>query len=282
MLAGHSAFVMLAGMYFMTDAVLLRVLGIAANLLDMAYCFKGVQAPLWLNIRWGALYVVINVVQLYLLYSATRAVDLDPESRELYTAHFQQHGVSQPQFAKLLTSASRRSFTAGATLIAEGQPSDSLLLLTSGAVAQHKEGIHLANADSTFVGNLAFLSEEASTYKSTYSARDGGASALEWPASELKQLLARNPELGVCVRAMLHAEALKTHAASLSHAPLTAYASILAGVLSDGLVGEQERTFCAAFRAKHGVTDEQHAAALRSAGWDVAAFEAGKLAVGAK
>ena len=69
---------------------------------------------------------------------------------------------------------------------------------------------------------------------------------------------------------------------SLSHAPLTAYASILAGVLSDGLVGEQERTFCAAFRAKHGVTDEQHAGALRSAGWDVAAFEAGKLAVGAK
>ena len=48
MRCGHGAFVMLAGMYFMTDVVLLRVLGIVANSLDMCYCFKVAATPLWL------------------------------------------------------------------------------------------------------------------------------------------------------------------------------------------------------------------------------------------
>ena len=38
---------------------------------------------MWLNIRWGSLYVVINLVQLGVLYYAKRSVELDPESAHL-------------------------------------------------------------------------------------------------------------------------------------------------------------------------------------------------------
>ena len=64
MRAGHAAFIMLASMYLMTDMVLLRVLGIVANGFDMFYCYLVAEVPLWLNIRWGAFYVLVNVVQL--------------------------------------------------------------------------------------------------------------------------------------------------------------------------------------------------------------------------
>ena len=279
--AGHAAFVMLAAMYFMTDVVLLRVLGIVANLLDMAYCYKGIESPLWLNIRWGALYVAINVVQLYLLYHASRSVQLDKEARELYMAHFEPHGITQPQFAKLLASATRREFGAGVELVREGERASTLLLLTGGSVAQLKGGIHIANADSTFVGNLAFLVDEAPAYQTTFVACSP-ARALEWCAEDLKSVLARNPELGVCVRSMLQHGMLKQHRSSLSHAHLTAYTSIIAGVVSDGIVSQEERAFCAAFRERYHISTEEHASTLTAAGWTLAAFDTGLVLPSAK
>ena len=35
--------------------------------------------------------------------------------------------------------------------------------------------------------------------------------------------------------------------------------------------------FCSEFRKRHGVSDAQHADALKAMGWTPAAFEAGKL-----
>eukprot|EP00908_Phaeocystis_cordata_P021295 Transcript_3644.p2 GENE.Transcript_3644~~Transcript_3644.p2 ORF type:complete len:261 (-),score=92.40 Transcript_3644:153-935(-) len=260
----------------MTDVVLLRVLGIVANLLDMAYCYKGIPSPLWLNIRWGALYVVINVVQLFLLYSETRSVQLDPEAREVYATHFEPHGVTQPQFAKLMASTTRRAYAGGVELVREGELATTLLLLVDGSAAQHRGGLRVANADSTFVGNLAFLADSKPTYQSTW-ITTGPAHALEWNAEELKSMLKRNPDLGICFRGALRGALLDQHSSSLSQAHLNAYTHVLAGVAGDGTVTADERQFCSEFRKRHGVSDAQHADALKAMGWTPAAFEAGKL-----
>lgn len=276
MRCGHGAFVMLAGMYFMTDVVLLRVLGIAANLLDMAYCSKvDPKGPMWLNIRWGALYVGINVVQLAFLYSEMRSVDLDPELSETYRAHFESHGVSQSQFRKLILSATPVEFRDGEIIQQEGETADGLVLMTSGAASVSEDGVQVASVDSTFAGSLAFLVDADSTYQATFAAH-GAVRAYRWRAEELKAVLQRNPSLAVSVRAMLQHELLKFNKGALSFVRIGSYTQLLRGVLVDGVVAHDERAFCDDYRRSRSITDAEHEACLASAGWTVEQWRAGK------
>ena len=240
-----------------------------------AYCYKGIPQPLWLNIRWGALYVAINVVQLYLLYSDSRAVQLDPEMRELYATHFEPHAVTTAQFAKMMATATSKSFGAGTPLVAEGARASELLLLVRGSATQHKDGLQVGSGDSTFIGPIAFLDDSQPTYPSTW-VTTGPAAAYVWDAEELKALLARNPELGISVRGMLRSSLVERVTSSLASAHLTAYAYIIAGVTGDGAVSPQEQRFCAEFRKKYSITEAQHADALQAMGWTPAAFEKGE------
>jgi hypothetical protein len=118
MRAGHAAFVMLASMYLMTDMVLLRILGIVANGLDMFYCFLVAEAPLWLNIRWGAFYVLVNLVQLGQLYWEQRKVEMDAVQSEMFATHFLQHGMTQSQFVMLYRLGTVHEFSKLLTWIA--------------------------------------------------------------------------------------------------------------------------------------------------------------------
>ena len=279
MRCGHGAFVMLACMYFMTDVVLLRVLGIVANALDMCYCFKVAATPLWLNIGWGGLYVAINVVQLYVLYSETASVDLDPEMRELHRAHFEAHGITQQQFRKLLTRAGKVTFRAGEAIQLEGQPATKLVLMASGGACISENGVQVAKVDSTFVGNMAFLAADAASAAPTYQATfiaDTAVVAWVWKADDLRSLVETNPSLGLSVRAMLHDELLKFNQGALAYARVGSYKQLLRGVTVDGEVNAEERTFVEGFRRRVGLSDGEHVQCLKALGWSEAQWKCGK------
>ena len=131
-------------MYLMTDMVLLRVLGIVANGLDMFYCFLVAETPLWLNIRWGAFYVLVNVVQLGQLYWDQRSLDLDPVQSEIFEQHFRSHGMTHPQFTKLYRLASSRVLPPGAEVVAQAADAASVSLLLDGTVRIEVDGDDLA------------------------------------------------------------------------------------------------------------------------------------------
>lgn len=298
MRCGHGAFVMLAGMYFMTDVVLLRVFGIIANALDMCYCAKVAATPLWLNIGWGGLYVVINAVQLYFLYSETAAVDLDPELREVYRAHFEAHGITQQQFRKLIMRAEKVTFEPGDAIQIEGRSADQLVLMTSGAAAVSENGIKVAQVDSTFVGNMSFLdgsrsassssppsaeagdstakSTPSTKFQATFTATSNPVAAFVWKADDLKSLLAANPSLALSVRAMLHDELLKFNKGALAYARIGSYKQLLRGVTVDGVVNREEFKFVDGFRRRAQITDADHLECLAAVGWTETQWKSGK------
>lgn len=300
MRCGHGAFVMLAGMYFMTDVVLLRVLGIIANSLDMAYCFKVAAQPLWLNIGWGALYVVINAYQLYVIYSETASVDMDAELSEMYRTHFQSHGITQQQFRKLVNAARKVTFARGEAIQTEGQPAEALVLMAKGSASISEKGVQVATVDTTFVGSLALLgqsspaqstssssssadaatsSSTATTTPPTYQATFAAASevvAWVWNTDELNSLLAANPSLELSVRAMLHDELLKFNKGALAYARIGSYTQLLRGVTVDGRISVEERTLAQQFRARAGITPDEHCQCLAAVGWSEAQWQSGK------
>ena len=163
--AGHCAFVMLASMYLMTDMVLLRVLGITANGFDMFYCFLVAEAPLWLNIRWGAFYVLVNLVQLGQLYWETRELAMDPAQLEAYESLFKRHGFTQPQFLKLFRLGTPRLFAAGEEVVREGDEAKTLVLILDGQGEVRVSGNPVAMLHGGVVGAAEYMhgspSEEA-------------------------------------------------------------------------------------------------------------------------
>ena len=296
MRCGHGAFVMLAGMYFMTDVVLLRVLGIVANSLDMCYCFKVAATPLWLNIGWGALYVVVNVVQLYLIYSETASVELDPELSDTYRAHFEAHGITQQQFRKLMAHAEKRVYPPGEAIQIEGQPAQKLVLMARGAAGISENGIQVATVDTTFVGNMSFLDSNSAggagaalrrrlsgeppppptaRYKATSTAQSA-VTAWEWGSGDLQALLAANPSLGLSVRAMLHEELLKFNKGALAYARIGSYKQLLRGVTVDGVVNAEERQFVGSFRTRARISPDEHLECLAAVGWTDAQWKSGR------
>ena len=120
------------------------MLGIAANSLDMFYCFLVAETPLWLNIRWGAFYVLVNVVQLAQIYWDQRTLTLDPAQEEAFTSYFRAHGMTQPQFVKLYRLAALRSYAPGETLVVEDSAATHVTLVLDGRIELSKDGASIA------------------------------------------------------------------------------------------------------------------------------------------
>nr|PIL99609.1 hypothetical protein TGCOUG_203520 [Toxoplasma gondii COUG] len=67
----------------------------------------------------------------------------------------------------------------------------------------------------------------------------------------------------------------RSYAQSLRLA-INSYDSVVAGVLADGAVQTEERSFLEEWRARRGISDAQHIEALRRCGWSLEDFERGE------
>eukprot|EP00854_Cymbomonas_tetramitiformis_P030631 gene30631-38330_t len=136
--SGQVAFVLLGLSFVMTDVVILRVLAIIANMMDMIYMYGVGDSPLWLNIRWGALYIIVNIVQILKVLYDKRSVAFDPVKERVYELMF--HDLTRVQFQVLMKEAKFIDLEPGTELCTEGQVADKLFLITDGtADSVHEE-----------------------------------------------------------------------------------------------------------------------------------------------
>jgi CRP-like cAMP-binding protein len=118
--------------YLATDPLQLRLF--AAGGVSCAIVFQYYrEKPLWLPLKWNALFLLINTTMaLILLSEAAGAEHLTAEERGIYETVFKSKGLKPTEFLRLIRVAERREVPKGATLLRAGGASTNLYLLLSG------------------------------------------------------------------------------------------------------------------------------------------------------
>ena len=225
--------------FVMTDILHLRCF--AALGTSCAIFFNWQRAPPWNAVVWGLVFVSINVFQIGLLLQERLQTSLSTREQVVYDQIFARHGITPPEFAKLVKLASWRTLAPGERLILEGEPVDSLVLLHAGKVECLVGGRRVdlitggrGAAEPAWLGELSFLSptqkqllaagtvEEANVVAATgtpvatatcaalpaaeaAAAAAGETVALVWNQRELKAFLEKDASIALAVQASLAA-----------------------------------------------------------------------------
>ncbi|KAL3905630.1 MAG: hypothetical protein SGPRY_010846, partial [Prymnesium sp.] len=157
---GHASF-MLAGTAFLDPDILgLRILSVMAGSATLIFTYwHPVGKPLWIPFGWNIVFIVINGGRIYEILSERRKADQLPEQAvEVWRSVFAAHGVEKPLFAKLLETGTWVTFRKGATLLEEGQPSNSVMLVVRGGADVFFEGQYAKGlSDRQFIGEMGLV-----------------------------------------------------------------------------------------------------------------------------
>lgn len=142
-------------------------------------------------VAWNAAFVVVMGARVARVWAQQRAVELSGEEAWIRAAVFP--GLSDVSFHRLWQVGEDRVF-AQSPLVAEGDVSDELMLVLSGAPVVRRQGETIATLWSgQFAGEMAFATNAPSN--ATVEPQDKPVRCRVWSASELRRLFADAPEI---------------------------------------------------------------------------------------
>lgn len=153
-MVGHINYALLIISMMMRKMFWLRVFAIGSGSVEVIYRSVFVVDPV--SVVWEALFVLVNIVQLIILWYDEHHHDFRDDERHFVDS--MPKGVEKQALKRLLALAEPRRFESGEALIREGQPVDSVLYIADG-VAQ------ISNADrliavcrpGDYLGEMSFL-----------------------------------------------------------------------------------------------------------------------------
>jgi len=136
------------------------------------------------------------------------------------------------------------------------------------------------------IGGSKLVEDSWPGKKYTYDVRTTAPSRyIEWPRGAIKELMSADHDVETAMLSIFHADLLsytrqnkradrQAHESSgykevdLDHEKhLEIYSLVLAVVAADNYIHPSERTLCNDFRARYGLSNEDHVAALKGVGW---------------
>lgn len=194
----HVANVLLLISFLVADIVWLRLLNVAAGVAFIA--FLSASPPIsWAGIGWNALFLSINVVQIYRLFMERRPVRLSPRELELHALAFRT--LTPREFLRVLAAGTWEDAEAGATLVHEGSALDRLLVICAGAADVVAGGASVAKlGPGQLVGEMGFLTG-ARASASVVTAEETRYFALS--TASLKALFKKHPDLRAALQAVI-------------------------------------------------------------------------------
>lgn len=199
---GHFAFALIALSYLVKEIFYLRVLSVFACVAGISYNYFAPPEPLWTPIFWNGAFIVVNAVQLYVIWRERRGVEFSEEQKEIYQTIFKS--FSPLEFAKLMRVSRWFDVEQGATLITEKKETKFVYLIYNGEVSVLIGGKEVARLkDGAFVGEMSFITGNlpSATVKTTKPTR-----LVAWSKDELRALLKRNPAMESTMHAALSAD----------------------------------------------------------------------------
>lgn len=195
-------YVLIAASYLVRDILFLRYLSIGASCASITYNSLAFAHPNRLPIFWNSLFIVVNIVQLVILYRERRVVDFSDRERELYETVFRS--FTPVEFMKLLRIGRWKEVPAGEVLAREGQQLPEVMLLYNGHASITVAGKTVAQVkDGHLIGEMSFLTDEPASATVTAATP---TIYLGWPKLELRRLLDRNPTLRLNLHGVIGAD----------------------------------------------------------------------------
>jgi len=154
---------------------------------------------------WNVVFILINLVQVIILYRQRRPVHLPEGIQDIYESAFSP--MSKREFLYFWQMAKPESREAGARLIKEGQHQNRLLLITRGegkVIKEEKEVAHLIRGN--FIAEMSFLSGKTA---SADVFADTDLEYVYWEQSNLDALQQLNPKFYTKVHTTLSLDVVK-------------------------------------------------------------------------
>jgi hypothetical protein len=181
---GHLAFGLIAISFLFRDIFWLRVLSVCASVSFIVYNYF-LPHPLWLVINWNIAFLVVNAIQIGILFWERRGVRFSEEEKELYETLFST--MSPVAFMKLLRAGHWDRADAGRIWTHLGDPVTHIFLIYDGGARVMREDKTIALLeDGQFGGEMSVLKEQLVSKPTRY---------LSWEKKSLRALLDRNPAL---------------------------------------------------------------------------------------
>ena len=209
--AGHVSFLLLGYSYMTSDLLTLRALAVGG--LSAAVVFQYFRdVPLWLPIRWNALFVAINVFWVAKLYYDEYNAEhwCTTEERSLYDRHFSHMALNS--FRTLLKHGKWRDIERGFEFTKEGKMNENVHVLIDGSAEVYVGGKSVNSIDAgSFIGEMSLMRSIPRSNAKKQSKRPRAASAtvvaaercrvFSWDDGELRQLIQQNEQIKSGVQA---------------------------------------------------------------------------------
>jgi hypothetical protein len=151
----------------MRDISLLRLLVIASALTGIAYDLFWLRNPV--GVFWEGLLLLVNAVQLYLLWRRDRNAKFSEEENAFLAAHLD--GLSPSKCRDFLDMGRWEDLPEGTVLACQGQRPDFLTYLASGAASVVVDDRVIANLrPHHYIAEMSFLGDDTASATVTLSA----------------------------------------------------------------------------------------------------------------
>lgn len=258
--------------WLMDDVVHIRAVNICACLMYILYNYGAPATPLWLLMRWDALFILINSVQVFRILQDRSSVELSWWEQLAFDNTFR--GALPPMCVRRVLAEGRRETAA------EGQPvvtrSSTVCLILKGDVQLTVEGKEVATlSDGDFLGEMEYLSDkdEPSIDKTRTTALTQ-VEFIVWDNEDLRNFLGSDSEVDKAMRSIWNLQLANRleHMDTLLRRSqiveaLRSYKFVLMGIVAEEKISRDECLFLMQYRLKNGITDEQHSKVLKEIGW---------------
>ncbi len=188
---GTASYVILAGSYLVTNMIWLRVLAAIALSAEALYLYFGGDKPLWIGVVWSGVFVVINVIQLGLIYRERLMSRLTQEENSLRTWLFPS--LNDVDFHHLLKAGVRCEIGSGTFLASQGEKLDHLYVITQGIALVVAHGQVVATLrEGNMVGEVSFFRDDVATASVV---AQGSVRVLQVSRTELRKLMRERESL---------------------------------------------------------------------------------------
>jgi len=280
----------------MSEMLYLRCFSLCSGVCNITYMLTQ-RTPLLLPACWSAVFFSLNVYHVARILRERNGVQFSEEEMALYNQAFGQSGLSIVEFARLMRKAEWSTLCPGAAIVEQGKPVHRISLITEGSstLSINGEPLGLLRAND-FVGDIQYLNtdEDQAEAKVTVVVEERSR-VVRWEWRDLRALSSEDKKIGTVIdrklsRSVIGKLGLVAHRADgkngevsrLLHSysarksdPKAAYLKVLEGVLSDGVISEDEECLVHKFRELQKIDDATHTECLNALGWTHDEFRVG-------
>jgi len=191
------AFIFYALGFLARDQMRLRLLLLAGQICYVLYYLFINDTPLWEAVLTTGILTVVNVTMIVLLSIERTTFAMDKTTAKAYESF---STFTPGQFRQVMKLAKVETPTQDTLLSTQGEVLDHLTLISQGTAIVDKSGSQTIITDAVFLGEVSFLLERPASASVTATA---GGTYLRWKMSDLRELMAKSPQINNAMIALL-------------------------------------------------------------------------------